>query len=94
MLTETLSEAVDRLTATRGGRPALDVERVLSHRPVEILDRVRAMDRAVECSGDAEALKRERLVQSLPHRGRRSGVLGLEGAGQPLESTLCKARVE
>src|SRR5258705_4764885 len=48
--------------------PAADVADKAPDEPVEILDRVRTAQRAVERARDAEALQRQRLVQPFAQR--------------------------
>ena len=63
--------------------PAAHVVHEVADEPVEILDRVRAPQRAVERAGDPEALEGHGLLQPFP-QGRRGTRMSLFEAGREL----------
>jgi hypothetical protein len=69
------------------------VAREVADAAVEILDRVRGAQRAIERAGDAEALEREGLLEPFAQGGGRAHVRALEAGGQLLESALHEGRV-
>src|SRR5439155_1143742 len=85
----------DRLQARRNPAdehaavaPAAHVAHEVADEAVEVLDRVRAPQCAVQWAGAAEALEREGLLQPLAQGGRRAGVGVVETGGELLEAPL------
>src|SRR5262249_15777754 len=83
-----------RVLGKRGADPAKEHSPVLPStnvaaeaydRAVEILDRVRAPQRAIQRSGDTELLKREGLFEPLAQRSCGSWMLALERTREPLK---------
>ena len=64
--------------------PATDVADKVADEAVEVLDRVRTPEHAVERAGDAEPLERERLVQAFAQRSCGTP-LGVIERGRELE---------
>src|SRR6516165_11337309 len=68
--------------------PAAHVAREAADAAVEVLDRVRRAQRAVERAGHPEALERERLVEAFAQGRGRAGVRALEPGGKLFEAAL------
>jgi hypothetical protein len=74
--------------------PAAHVVREPADAAVEVLDRVRRAQRAVERAGHPEALERERLVEAFAQGRGRAGVRALEPGRELLEAALGKGGVD
>src|SRR5262249_53980559 len=68
--------------------PAADIVDEVPDAAVEILDRVRAAQRAVQRPGHAQALQREGFVQPFAQGGRGTGVGVVEPGGELQEAAL------
>jgi hypothetical protein len=73
--------------------PAADVADEVANEAVEVLDRVRAPQRAVEGAGDPEPLERERLVEPFAQGGGGPRMGALEPGSELLEAALGERRV-
>src|SRR5690606_36117140 len=72
----------------RATTPALDAAAEVARAAVEVLDRVRGGERALERVREAEAHHGQRLVEALTQRGGGAGVLRLQAASEALELLL------
>ena len=87
-------EELDRLQVmTRIAAPTTDMAGEVSDATVEILDRVRRTQRAVERTGDAEPLKREDFVEALTRGRGDAPVRSLQAGGELLEAAPGQRRV-
>ena len=73
--------------------PATDVAGEATDEAIEVLDRVRAPQRAVEGAGDAQALEREGLVEAFAQGCGCAGVRAFEAGGELFETALGKRRI-
>src|SRR5882672_93054 len=73
--------------------PPADVADEAADEAVEILDRIRAAQRAVERAGDVEPLQRQGLVEPFAERSGRARMCPLEAGGELREPALRQRRI-
>src|SRR5262249_49709808 len=73
--------------------PATDVAGEATDEAIEVLDRVRAPQRAVQRAGDAQTLEREGLIEAFAQGCGGAGVRAFEAGGKLFEAALGQRRI-